>query len=142
MGILPEEVLAIQQAPNRQEATLRLEAVRRKFQVSFRKLVLELHPDRNQGDLKKAELLRILLDLKTDLEGIQLPAHYSGPGPRLRVTWVARDAPVCPPVRPPVRTSYFPQGATVEVRPAQPTPSSAVRLANLCPRGVSNGRAR
>lgn len=54
--------------PDPGEARTRWEALRKSARGRFRRLALELHPDRNAGDERKAEQLRAVIEVYRQFE--------------------------------------------------------------------------
>jgi len=72
-GIFAEDFNSVRFAKTQEDADHRLASLKTKFKVGFKRLALELHPDRNSGDSAKSERLRILVLLKSHVERLQAP---------------------------------------------------------------------
>jgi hypothetical protein len=57
---------------SRNEAICRLNILKKRFQISFKKLVFELHPDYTNNDPKKVEEFRCLMELKNHFDNLRI----------------------------------------------------------------------
>lgn len=132
MGFTSEDFNSIRRAQTRVEAVQRLESLKARFKIAFRKKVLELHPDRTGGDQAKSEQLLQLLEFARELEKTQIP---QGVEPRVLVHEVTFYNPI-PQAR--KRTGWG--GLPEEIRMHATSSGIARAVAGMRPSGVNRGR--
>jgi hypothetical protein len=135
MGFHPEDFNSIRRARTREEATQKLRTLRERFKVAFRKKILELHPDRTNGDPKNTTQFRLLLEFAKELENTQVPQVVESP--RVTVYKVTFHNPVQT-----TRNKNAWAGLPDEVRTRVTSNSPASTVAGMRPSGVVSTRGR
>ena len=134
MGLQPEELRAIGKAKNRGEAVQRLEALKAKFKKCFKKMVLQLHPDRNDGDSEKTAQFQLLMEMSKEFENLKINDPPTAPTVRYQTMFNGPIPPI-PPKRPGV-PHYYPETNTMRTCPNPPS------VVFLKPTGVTSPRTR
>lgn len=123
MGLSPKDFDHVRASRTPNEASQRLESLKDRFKVAFRKMIPILHPDRNGGDPTKTEQFRLLLEFSAALDRLQVPRE----SPRVTIHEVIFHNPI-PRPRAPTRRVSIPGAASV--------------LASMRPAGVDSNRGR
>lgn len=116
LGVTPGALAAIRGAANFDDATAKLAALKQMVKTNFKRLALELHPDRNGGDAAKTELFKALVQVQKDVDVLEI-----------------RRAPPQPVYTPPtfqhVVISYYGTPSQGFHRPVTPSAASAATTA-------------
>jgi len=132
MGFTPEDFNSIRRAQTRVEAVQKLEGLKARFKIAFRKKVPELHPDRTGGDRAKSEQLQQLLEFARELERTQIPQEVA---PRVLIHEVTFHNPI-----PQARKRGGWSGLPEEIRTQVTSSGIASTVAGMRPSGVNRGR--
>jgi hypothetical protein len=84
LGLTAEAHASVRQAPSFEAAVARLDAIKAEAKRRYRKLALELHPDRTGGDVDKTERFKVLAQVMDQLEKMRVgrpPAPRPAPPP-------------------------------------------------------------
>lgn len=72
MGLQLEEFRAVGESKNREDAIQRFTTLRNKFKEGFRRMIVPLHPDHNEGDPKKTEQFHLLIAMAKEFESLKI----------------------------------------------------------------------
>lgn len=131
MGFTSEDFNSVRRARTRAEAVQRLQGLKARFKVAFRKKVLELHPDHTGGDAAKSEQLQHLLTFARELEGTEIPPE----APRVLIHEVTFHNPI-----PQARKRSGWSGLPEEIHTHVASSGIARTVAGMRPSGVNRGR--
>lgn len=84
LGLTPADFQAVRLARTREDAEARFSVLKEKIRVGFRRLSFELHPDRTGNDPEKTERFKQLIELKAELDKLQLPVQRPVPAANVR----------------------------------------------------------
>lgn len=132
MGFTPADFNRIRLARSRNEALQKLEALKIRFKLEFRKKIPSLHPDRTGGDPEKSQQLQVLLDFARELERTQIPQEVA---PRVLIHEVTFHNPI-----PQARKRGGWSGLPEEIRTQVTSSGVASTVAGMRPSGVNRGR--
>lgn len=82
LGISSGDFQAIRTATTLEVAQATLEAVKVKVRKAYKKLALDLHPDRTNGDPEKTDLFRVVTSVKNDIEALTIDRALPPPPPQ------------------------------------------------------------
>ena len=136
MGLQLEDFSAVSQSKNREEAAQRLNALKAKFKICFKKMVTTFHPDRNGGDPEKTAQFHLLMAVAKEFDSLKIKPP---PTTRYHTTF---NAPVPPP--PPRRKGvpqYYPTGYPGTTTQNKYS-TNADKVVQLRPTGVTSPRGR
>lgn len=103
LGVAPADVDALRRMPF-EAAVKHLEELKERVRKNFKRLALELHPDRTGGDAEKTERFKVVSSIKDEFEKLQIrpvpvrppPVVTVAPPPPVRVvrvvTWTSAGA--------------------------------------------------
>lgn len=95
LGVHPAHLQHLQRLPFEQAQTS-LEAMKVEAKKRYRKLALELHPDRTGGDEDKIKLFRIVTEVNNQIQAITLRQRLQKPVHRVVVqtVYINRQPPI------------------------------------------------
>lgn len=135
LGVTPSDLEGLRLL-NPDSARTRLAELKECVRRNFRRLALELHPDRTGGDAKKTELFKLYCTVKEEFEKIQLKPQAPN-----RPTPVGRQGQPMPRQAPPVPVTrvvtWISQGTAYTARAGIPatyvTVGVPLRVATMKP---------
>lgn len=80
LDVSTQEVERLWQLPHA-DALTQMNLLKDKVHKNWRKMALQLHPDRTNGDPEKTELFQELTQIKDFIEGFKLPEPVQNNGP-------------------------------------------------------------
>jgi hypothetical protein len=136
MGFCPEDFNSIRRASSQEEAAHKLESLKARFKLAFRKKIPDLHPDRTNGDHQKTTQLLLLIDFARELEATQIPQIVAPP----RVTVYEVTFQSSPQRVPRSKNAWA--GLPDEIRTKVTSNSTESTVASMTPSGVVGTRGR
>jgi len=116
LGIIRSDIDQLRELPF-EDAQARLEEIQARAKKRYRKLALELHPDRNNGDEVKAKLFNLVTQVNKQLQDLKIVRR---PQVRQRFVFVQQPATTIvfrtTPFRRPAATPPAPRNANYDAR--------------------------